>query len=125
MQKMKSVRRLFALAFVVGTATVSATAHAQKPAHDGPPAWVLEAWKTGEAPVVPANGPPAWVVETRQNGERPQRPAGPPPWIAARHEMARELGLPGPPDEVTEAWDNGEGFALPGPPDFVFDLLGF
>ncbi len=126
MRKTKSIRVLPALAFVVGTVAISVNAHAQKPAQaGGPPAWVLEAWESGEAPVVPENGPPAWVVEAWQNGERPVRPNGPPPWIAARHEMAKELGLPGPPSEVIEAWENGEGFDLPGPPDFVLDLLGF
>ena len=67
----------------------------------------------------------AGVVEIWQTGEQPQRPTGMPPWIAVRHEMARELGLPGPPQEVLDAWENGEGESLPGPPQFIFDLLGF
>ena len=129
MRNPKSINVLLTLAFVAGIAVISADVNAQeKPAEAekaGPPAWVLEAWESGEALVVPANGPPAWVVEAWQNGERPQRPVGPPPWITARHEMARELGLSGPPAEVIEAWQNGEGFELPGPPDFVLDLFGF
>lgn len=127
MRNTKSNGAMLALAFVAGIATLSAAANGQeKPAQAArPPAWVLEAWESGEAPVAPANGPPAWVVEAWQNGERPQRPVGPPPWIARRHEMAKELGLPGPPAEVIEAWENGEGFDLPGPPDFVLDLFGF
>ena len=91
----------------------------------GPPEWVVEAWKMGEAPVVPDSGPPAWVVEAWSNGERPQRPSGVPPWVARRHTMAKELGLPGPPDEAIEAWENGEGTDLPGPPSFVREMLGF
>ena len=91
----------------------------------GPPAWVITAWETSESPVVPESGPPAWVVEAWQNGERPQRPAGPPPWIASRHAIARQLGLPGPPPEVIDAWQNGDGADLPGPPEFVFEWFGF
>lgn len=129
MKKTKSIGVLVAMAFVAGIAAFSTHANGQeqpaKPEAAGPPEWVLEAWETGEAPVVPAIGPPAWVVEAWENGERPQRLAGPPPWIAKRHEMAKELGLPGPPTEVIEAWENGEGFEFPGPPDFVLDLLGF
>lgn len=129
MRNTKSINVLLTLAFVAGTAVVSKDANAQErpaqPEAAGPPAWVLEAWESGEAPVAPANGPPSWVVEAWQNGERPQRPVGPPLWIARRHEMAKELGLPGPPAEVIEAWENGEGFDLPGPPDFVLDLFGF
>ena len=126
MRNTKSIGALLALAVVAGIAAFSVDANAQeKPAETeaGPPAWVLEAWESGEAPEVPVNGPPAWVVEAWKNGDRPQRPAGPPPWIARRHEMARELGLSGPPAEVIAAWENGEGFELPGPPDFVLDLL--
>ena len=127
MQKMKSC--WIALALVAGISTISAEANAQEKPADavevGPPAWVLEAWETGEEPVVPANGPPAWVVEAWKNGERPHRPAGPPPWITSRHEMAHKFGLPGPPAEVIQAWQNGGGFDLPGPPDFVLSLFGF
>lgn len=101
MKKTKSIGVLVAMAFVAGIAAFSTHANGQeqpaKPKAAGPPEWVLEAWETGEAPVVPAIGPPAWVVEAWENGERPQRPTGPPPWIAKRHEMAKELGLPGPP----------------------------
>lgn len=117
--------KLIVLAFLIGTVAVSANADAQKPAQAGPPAWVIEAWESGDAPVVPANGPPAWVVEAWQNGVQSTRPDGPPPWIAARHSLALEIGLPGPPPEVIQAWENGEGFDLPGPPNFVLDLLGF
>jgi len=118
------------MALTLLTMAIPAVAFSQERPADvgrrgGPPAWVIEAWESSEAPVPPANGPPAWVVEAWMNGERPQRPTGPPPWIAARHEMAKELGLPGPPPEVIKAWENGEGFDLPGPPDFVLDLLGF
>lgn len=92
---------------------------------DGPPEWVVEAWETGNPPVVPESGPPAWVVEAWSKGEAPQRPDGMPPWVARRHAMAKEMGLPGPPDEVLEAWENGDGESLPGPPDFVRELFGF
>lgn len=93
---------------VVALTCSAALVLAQRPEHveaeQGPPAFVVEAWETVEAPVVPENGPPAWVQ--------------------ARHAMAQELGLPGPPPEIIEAWQNGEGFDLPGPPDFVLELLG-
>lgn len=141
MQMMKRHRIFTVMALAAGFAAISANTNAQeRPAEAGPagpPAWVIAAWENGEAPVAPAMGPPAWVVEAWQNGERPQRPQGaqrprgsqrpfgPPPWIAARHEMAKELGLSGPPSEVREAWKSGNGFELPGPPNFVLDLFGF
>lgn len=129
MRKMKSINVWLVLAFVTSVAAVSSNVKAQERPGEvgppGPPAWVIESWESGEAPVIPANGPPAWVVRAWESGERPTRPSGPPPWVAARHEMALELGLPGPPDEVIEAWKNGEGADLPGPPGIVFDLLGF
>ncbi|TWU04758.1 hypothetical protein [Stieleria varia] len=118
-----------ALALVAAAITMSSDANGQqpteKPAAAGPPAWVLDAWATGEVPIPPADGPPAWVVEAWQNGEQPSRPMGPPPWSGARQEFAKEIGLPGPPVEVLEAWENGEGFSLPGPPDSVFELIRF
>ena len=115
-----------AMALVIGIC-VSSNLNAQEPTDQptkaGPPAWVIEAWESGEVPMPPANGPPSWVVDAWRNGDGPQRPAGPPAWIPARQEMAKELGLPGPPAEVIEAWKNGDGFDLPGPPDFVLDLF--
>lgn len=127
MRRLKSICALMVLALVACTSGSSVDAnaedHRRQGEQNGPPAWVVEAWETGEAPIVPEAGPPAWVVEAWQDGERPQRPTGPPPWVAARHEMAKELGLPGPPPEVVEAWENGEGFDLAGPPDFIRDLL--
>ena len=129
MQKLKFGCVGTVLALVAGIAAISADANAgERPVEAGtsvPPLWVLEALESGEAPVVPKNGPPAWVVEAWQNGERPQRPAGPPPWIASRHAIARQLGLPGPPPEVIDAWQNGDGADLPGPPEFVFEWFGF
>ncbi len=129
MRKMKLIFGLLAVALVVGVVATSADTNAQeRPAEagaPGPPAWVIQSRESGEAVVVPENGPPAWVVEAWQNGERRGHQGGPPPHVAARHEMAKKLGLPGPPAEVIEAWENGEGRSLPGPPDFVLDLLGF
>lgn len=46
-----------------------------------------------------------------------------PPWIAARHALAVEVGLPGPPAEAVEAWQNGDGDSLPGPPWFVREFF--
>lgn len=129
MRRFNSVCALLALSMVTCTIGSSADANAddygRQGEQDGPPKWVIEAWETGEAVIVPTDGPPAWVVDAWRSGDRPERPVGPPPWIAARHEMAKELGLFGPPRDVIDAWQNGEGFELPGPPDFVRDLLGF
>ena len=114
---------------IIALACTAALVLAQRPEHveavQEPPAFVVEAWERGEAPV-PENGPPAWVIESWTNGEhlRAGGGFGPPKWVQERHVMGQELGLPGPPPEVIEAWQNGEGFDLPGPPDFVLDLLG-
>jgi len=125
---MKLICGALTMAMSTGLVAVSTQTNAQeptsRPAHDGPPAWVLDAWETDEAPIVPVNGPPSWVVEAWANGEMRERPVGPPPWITARHEMAKEIGLPGPPAEVLDAWSSGNGFDLPGPPSFVLDILG-
>lgn len=126
MQATKSMRGVLVLAMATGTIGLSGDTIAQEiPANAGPPAWVVEAWESGNAPVVPVDGPPAWVVEAWQNGEMPQRPSGPPAWVVARQEMANELGLPGPPPEVRQAWEDGVGFELPGPSSFIFDLIDF
>ena len=58
MRNTKSIGALLALAVVAGIAAFSVDANAQeKPAETeaGPPAWVLEAWESGEAPEVPVN----------------------------------------------------------------------
>lgn len=129
MRKKMTSFSLLAMALVTATIAISSDAigqeRADRPATDGPPAWVLDAWESGDSPEPPAYGPPAWIVQAWQSGERPAQPMGPPAWVLARQEMAKELGLPGPPAEVLEAWQNGEGFSLPGPPEFVFELFGF
>ena len=130
MKMLKSVCAVAAL-ILVANGMQGSTADAQdgdpgenRPTN-GPPAWVVKAWETGEEPMVPEVGPPVWIVEAWQSGERLPGPHGMPPWIARRHAMAVELGLPGPPAEVIEAWENGEGADLPGPPQFILDLLDF
>lgn len=129
MRKKTTSYSLLALALVTATIAISSDANGQerevRPATTGPPAWVLDALESGDAPEPPAYGPPAWVVEAWQSGERPARPMGPPEWVLARQEIATERGLPGPPAAVLEAWQNGDGFSLPGPPEFVFELFGF
>ena len=127
MGKEKLCSYITVLAFVVvGTIRVSDSSAADDQRAFGPPAWVMEAWASGNPAVVPPNGPPAWVVEAWQSGANPPDyfSGGPPPGVLARHAAARELGLPGPPPDVVDRWENGEGFDLPGPPDFVLDLLG-
>lgn len=86
----------------------------------GPPAEVVAAWENGQGDLLP--GPPAWVIEMRMGASQDDG-LSMPPWIAARHAMAAEVGLPGPPAEVIEAWQNGEGDSLPGPPSFVREFF--
>lgn len=127
MRKKITIHSLLAVA--LSTIAISSDANGQesgvRPATAGPPAWVLDAWDSGDSPEPPVYGPPSWVVDAWQSGERPARPIGPPMWVLARQEMAQEFGLPGPPAEALEAWQNGEGFSLPGPPKFVFELFGY
>ena len=124
MRNMKRVIGLGVVLVICSTALV----FGQRPegAGYGPPSWVLEAWETGEDPVVPVDGPPAWVVDAWANGEHPRANGmfGPPAWVVGDSDSAD-----GPPAWVVDAWANGEhprgnggGF---GPPDFVLDLLGF
>ncbi len=90
----------------------------------GPPDWVVEAWETGEDPVVPEDGPPEWIIESWKSGDRQTGlRSGPPPWVRGAHAKAQERGLAGPPAWVVEAWENGEGQTLGGPPEWVLEAL--
>ena len=120
---MKRIAMMVAVALLATSGTAKAQDNeGERPAGRvfGPPAEVVAAWENGLGDLLP--GPPSWVIEMRR-GASDGTGRSMPPWIAARHALAAEVGLPGPPAEVVEAWQNGEGDSLPGPPPFVREFF--
>lgn len=120
---MKRIAMMVAVALLVTSGNAEAQENDGERPTDrffGPPAEVVAAWENGQGDLLP--GPPAWVIEMRRSASQDDS-LSMPPWIAARHAMAAEVGLPGPPAEAVEAWQNGEGDSLPGPPSFVREFF--
>ena len=106
MRNLKLIKGLGVLVVMTATALAfTPQRQGQDAAEFGPPSWVLDAWETGEEPVVPENGPPDWVVDAWTDGDHPRANGGfgPPPWVF----NLEQRDTFGPPAWVIEAWENG------------------